>query len=78
MVDDRGQMQLELLLPLTALWEVNKPRSIHSFIHSKPTILSNMNYEPITAFPLPISETHRMGTKDLEQDHPTYLKLSQV
>ena len=37
-----------------------------------------MNYEPITASPLPISETYRMGTKDLEQNHPTYLKLSQV
>lgn len=52
-----------------------KPGSIHScicsFIQSKTKPLSSACYELITTLPPSMSETHRMETKNLKQDHPT-------
>lgn len=47
-------------------------------MHSKTKTLLGAYYEPVTILPSPTAEAHRVGTKDLDPDHPTYLQLSHV
>lgn len=69
----RGTMQLSSLSHPLHPTHAKKYSFVHFFIHSfKTKPLSSAYYEPLNPLLPPISEAHRLETKDLGQEHPIY------